>query len=121
VRVDREHMSLGEYLRAARERAGYSIRELANRVSVHFSYLARLESGETARPAPDLLQRLAAVLDVDAAELLAYIGVKPELPEPRAYFRRKLGVNAEEADVLARLIEDYQANRRTGGHHEETN
>lgn len=116
-----QHVTLGDYLRMARQQAGYSIRELAKLVSVHFSYLARLENGETAHPSPDLLQRLAEVLQVDAAELLTYIGVKPALPEPRAYFRRKLGVNAEEADVLARLIEDYQAKKTKGGTHEDTN
>lgn len=122
---------LGGYLRSARERSGYSIRELAKLVSVHFSYLARLESGETANPSPGLLQRLAEVLKTDAAELLAYVGVKPVLLEPRAYFRRKLGVDAEEADVLAQLIEDHQAKQHRskknesqetkGGAYENTN
>jgi len=100
------HQPLGDYLRAARERTGWSIRDLAKRAGIHFSYLARLENGDTAHPSPELLQRLAELLEVDAAELLSYIGVKPELPEPRMYFRRVYGVDAVEADILARLIED---------------
>jgi len=117
-----EHASLGDYLREARERAGYSIRELAKLVHLHHSYIARLESGETAHPAPDLLNRLAKALKVDAAELWPYIGITHELPEPRAYFRRKLGVNADDAEVLARLVEDFQAKKKEGGgNHEEAN
>jgi transcriptional regulator with XRE-family HTH domain len=112
---DREHVSLGEYLRAARERAGYSIRELAKKVSLHHSYVARLENGEAEHPSPELLRRLASALDIEVAELWPYIGVESELPEPRAYFRRKLGVDADEAEVLARLIEDYQTNKTKGG------
>lgn len=109
----KNHPTLAAYLRQVREQAGYSIRELAKRVGVHHSYLARLETGETANPAPELLEHLATELEVDSAELLAYINVS--LPEPRAYFRRKLGVDAEEADVLARLIENYQVKHKKGG------
>lgn len=110
----RNHLpTLAAYLRQAREQAGCSIRELAKRVGVHHSYLARLESGETANPAPELLERLADELGVDSTELLAYVNVS--LPEPRAYFRRKLGVDAGEADVLAQLIEDYRAKKNKKG------
>ena len=42
-----EPATLGEYLRAAREQAGLSQRQLASRVGIHNSYLARLENGAT--------------------------------------------------------------------------
>lgn len=120
MRDDQKHESLAAHLRQAREQSGLSIRELAKQVGgVHHSYLARIENGETANPSTDLLQRLADVLNVDSADLLAYVNVT--LPEPRAYFRRKFGVDAEEADVLARLIEEHQANKGKGGHYEDTN
>jgi transcriptional regulator with XRE-family HTH domain len=108
---DSSHQSLGEYLREAREQAGLSIRELARLAEVNHAFLARVESGERGASA-ELLQRLADVLDVDAAELLAYVGIRPALPEPRMYFRSKLGVDADEAEILARLIEDHQAKKR---------
>lgn len=110
MRNDRhDHPSLGELLRDARVQAGLSIRQLAPKVGVHHSLLARLENGETERPSPELLQHLADELGLDVNELLACVGVTPSLPEPRMYFRRKLGVSADEAEVLARLIEDHQA------------
>lgn len=91
-----------------------SIRELARLAGVNFAYLSRLENDERGASA-DVLQRLADVLQLDTSQLLSYIGVRPDLPEPRLYFRRKLGVNAKEAEILARLIEDrlkQQGNER---------
>ena len=113
--------SLGAYLRAARERAGLSLRQLAEVAEVNYGYLARIENSERSKPAPDVLQRLADALEVDAADLFGFVGVRPEatLPSPRTYFRRKLGVNAEQAAILAQLVEDYQANNMKGGNHEQ--
>ena len=70
-------LTLGNYLRAAREQAGVSQRQLASRVGIHNSYLARLESGENDSPAAELLQRIADVLEVSSTDLMAFIGVKP--------------------------------------------
>jgi len=116
---DSEPQALGECLRAAREQAGMSQRKLAREVGVDNAYVFRLENGAKRDPSADLLQRIADATGADAAQLLAFIGVKSELPEPRVYFRRKFGVNAEQADILAQLIEDHQAEK--GGEHEETN
>lgn len=107
---------LGTTIRVIREATGLSLRECAGLADVHYSYLSRLEKGENTHPAPDILQRLADVLNIDASILLSFIGIRPPdtLPPPRVYFRRKLGVNTDEADVLAKLIEDYQAKREEG-------
>lgn len=102
--------SLGAYLHTARTRAGLSLRQLATRAEVNYGYLARIENGERAKPAPDVLQRLADALAIDSAELFAFFGVKPgaTLPPPRIYFRDKFGVDEAEADILVGLIEDYR-------------
>lgn len=83
--------TLGEYLRLARERAGISQRQLASRVGIHNSYLARLENGEWESPSADVLQRIAEVLEISSTDLLAFIGVKPPegLPELAPYLRAK--------------------------------
>jgi transcriptional regulator with XRE-family HTH domain len=101
--------TLGECIAANRRLAGLSQRQLAAQAGLHYSVLSRVERGEYMQLTPDILQRIADVLEIDSAELLRYVGVEPSLPEPRVYFRRKLGVNAATADVLARLVEDYQA------------
>ena len=52
---------------------------------------------------------------------LSYLGVKPITPEPRIYFRRAYGASADEAEILAQLIEEYQARKKKGGTNEEAN
>jgi transcriptional regulator with XRE-family HTH domain len=107
MRQRSNHQPLGVYLRTKREEAGLSIRELARLARVDFAYLSRLEAGQREHPSAELLQRLAEVLEADASELLAYVGVKPQLPEPRAYFRKQYGVSDADADEMARLLEKF--------------
>lgn len=117
-----ELSSLASYLRAARERTGLSQRKVAQKAGIDNSYLARLESGEVAtRPDPEYLQRICDALGIDSADVMSFIGVKPSLPEPRAYFRRKLGVSADDAEILARLVEEYRTRQTKEGDDEETN
>lgn len=107
--------TLGEYLRAARERAGISQRHLASRVGIHNSYLARLESGENDSPAADLLQRIADVLEISSTDLMAFIGVKPPegLPEFAPYLRAKYQMSdaaiREMAEHMRRLAENQDS------------
>lgn len=108
--------SLAEYLRTERERAGISQRQLASRVGIHHSYMARLESGETANPAAELLQQIADVLEISSADLLGFIGVKPPegLPELAPYLRAKYHMDEaairEMAEHLRQLAQDTNTN-----------
>ena len=120
-----EKLTLGAHLKATRMKAGLSIRGLAALADMNSSYLLKIESEQNDNPSAEKLQRLAEVLELDPAELLAFIGVKPAstLPAVRTYFRRKFGVNADEAEVMAQLIEKYrekQANETSeGGDHDD--
>lgn len=98
---------LGDYLRAAREKAGLSIRELERLTGIGSSYLAKLETGKSVNPSAEVLQTIADVLEADASVLLSYIGVKPAsvLPPAQVYFRNKLGLSEQEAAEAAALIE----------------
>jgi transcriptional regulator with XRE-family HTH domain len=106
--------TLAEYLRTAREQAGISQRQLAGRVGIHHSYLARLESGETANPAAELLQKIADTLEISSADLFAFIGVKPQqgLPDLAPYLRAKYKLDEsairELAEHVKRLAEDQE-------------
>ncbi len=113
--------TLGAYLRAARLKAGLSTHQLAARAHINQSYLVKLETDQN-HPSAETVQRLADALRLDEAKLLQFIGVKPAslLPAPRVYFRRKLGVGAQEAAVLARLIEDYRQQRKENPDHDDT-
>lgn len=113
-----ETSTLAEYLRLAREQVGMSQRQLASRVGIHNSYLARLESGETANPAAELLQRIADVLEISSTDLLAFIGVKPAegLPDLAPYLRAKYHLDEaalrEVAEHVRRLAQDQEENTR---------
>lgn len=116
---NKEMQSLATYLRDKREAAGLSQRQLAAQAHVDHSYLAKLESGKiSTRPNPEHLQRICDALGVELSEAMELLGIKSSLPEPRVYFRRALGVSSEDADILAQLVEDYQAKKQRGGKHE---
>jgi transcriptional regulator with XRE-family HTH domain len=106
--------TLGEYLRAAREQAGISQRQLASRVGIHNSYLARLESGENDSPAAELLQRIADILEISSTDLMAFIGVKPPqgLPDFAPYLRAKYHLDEaairEMAEHMGRLAQNQE-------------
>jgi transcriptional regulator with XRE-family HTH domain len=108
---DETPVNLGAYVHYHREQAGLSQGQLAAAIGVHYSYIARIESGARAKPAADVLQRIADVLHIDSSSLLAFLGVRTSLPEPRVYFRRKYGMDAREADVLAQLVEEFESKR----------
>lgn len=106
---------LAQHLRACRERAGLSIRELARLASVDVGYIHHLEAGTKRNPSAEVLQQLADVLEADASELLAYIGVKPSsvLPSTEVFLRRKHGFSEAEAKQAAELIEErYGKNKK---------
>jgi transcriptional regulator with XRE-family HTH domain len=101
--------SLGQVLRAARQEAGLSVRQVAKLAELTHGYLTKLENDQIDSPAATYLQHLADVLELDASDLLKFIGVEPAstLPAPRTYFRRKFGLSEAEAEHLSRLIADY--------------
>jgi transcriptional regulator with XRE-family HTH domain len=108
-------VTLGAYIRAARERAELSQRELASLAGFHHSMLARLESDKVAEPKPDNLQRLADALKIDSAGLLAFVGVKLSVPEPKVFFRRAYGMNEDEAAEAERVIAELRTHMREKG------
>jgi transcriptional regulator with XRE-family HTH domain len=111
--------TLGAYLRTARLEAELSIRQLARAAGINHSYLVKLENDQNDNPSAAYLQRLADVLEIDASDLLAFIGVEPPstLPSPRVYFRRKFGLSDAEAARLSRLISEYTNKASNEGDH----
>jgi transcriptional regulator with XRE-family HTH domain len=95
--------TLGEYLQAEREKAGLSQRQLAKLAGLHYSYLARLESGENDHPSPEMVLRIADVLELDPTDMYAYIGVVPPqgLPELAPYLRAKYHMGDAEIKEMA--------------------
>jgi transcriptional regulator with XRE-family HTH domain len=103
--VFRNLQQLSILLKRERERAGLTVRQLANAAELTASTVSRLETGLIASPKPDQLQRLAGVLGIEVEELYAVAGyLVPEgLPALRPYLRAKYGLS----DELANRIEGY--------------
>jgi len=71
----------GDLLRKAREEKAYSLRQLADRVGIDYSRLAKIEGGT--RPAPGLteVRRLSEALEVEMVDLLVAAGTSREVVE----------------------------------------
>lgn len=82
---------LGKLLKSARDKLGYSAREVGDRSGMADSNVLRLEQGAIANPRPETLRSLADVLQLELADLYATAGyVQPTgLPSLAPYLRSK--------------------------------
>ena len=72
-----DNSNFGARLRELRKAAGLTLRELAEKVNVNFTYLSKIESGALPPPSEKVIRHLAEVLDYDKDELLALAGIVP--------------------------------------------
>lgn len=107
-------MRFGERLQKLRKAKGYTLRELAAKVGVGFTYLSKAENGKLAfadYPGEALIVKLAKALDADADELLILAKKIPPtirkrvLQRPDA-FRQLAGLNDQELDRLLEVMAD---------------
>ena len=92
-----------------------SQRQLAGRVGIHHSYLARLENGDNDSPSAEMLQSIADVLEISSTDLLSFIGVKPPqgLPELAPYLRTKYRMDETAIRELAEHVRKLKQDRNT--------
>lgn len=85
--------TLGKQIRKRRERLGLSTHRLAAKAGITQPTVIRIEQGKFAAPRPDKLARIAAVLELELADLYAHAGylVPAELPEIETYLAAKYG------------------------------
>jgi transcriptional regulator with XRE-family HTH domain len=69
--------TFGEVLRTIRRSKEISQRELANKVSVDFSYISKLENDRIAPPAADTIVKICEALEVQPEFLLSLTGKLP--------------------------------------------
>jgi len=67
----------GTKLRELRKAANLTLRELAAKVEVNFSYLSKIENGVLPPPSEKVVRQLAQALNFDKDELLALAGIIP--------------------------------------------
>lgn len=65
-------MRLGSLIRRTREERSLSLREVADRLGMNFSYLQRIEQGERF-PGADFIERVAEFLDLSPFELFSIV------------------------------------------------
>lgn len=69
--------SFGNVLRERRREAGITQRELAQRTSLDFSYISKIENGRLPPPAADTVVLICQALEIAPDELLALTGKIP--------------------------------------------
>ena len=93
---------VGEFIRAQREMANLSLRQLAEIAKISNPYLSQIERG-LHKPSADVLKNLAAALKISAETMYAQAGLLEGRPAERG------GVPVEEAiRADARLSEDQK-------------
>jgi len=120
-------MTFGERIRELRRAKGLTLREVAERVAIDFTYLSKMETGKLLyTPSPEAIRRLASVLESDALELLRLADkLPPELdlvsrtPAARRFIARACDLAApEDWEVLLDILEQRhteRSERRQGG------
>jgi transcriptional regulator with XRE-family HTH domain len=92
--------SLGEYIRRQRELSELSMRQFAGLVGISNPYLSQIERG-LREPSREVLDAIAATLEVSAEALYDQAGVRPAVDEPE-----------EEPPVAAAIRADARLTRR---------
>lgn len=111
--------TLGAFVRQARERAGFSLRNLEAIVGVSRQLLLRLEHDQLDNPSPALLHLLAQALELDSDDLFAFVGYRPseKLPSLTPYLRAKYQLPpkalAEANEALRDILDKYDREHTT--------
>lgn len=113
--------TLGQVLDAARQHAGYSLRQLETITGIHRSSIDRLLKDEVDEPTPDNLIWLADALELNAADLfvLAGLPIPTELPSLEPYLRTKYDLPPEALAEAQASIRDIVARYKKESNNEQ--
>ncbi len=106
-------VTLGRFVRQARERMGFSFRDLAAITGISRPTLQRLELDQLSNPSPTLLHHVAEALELNSDDLFAFAGYRPseQLPSLAPYLRAKYRLPphavAEAHAALQGILEKY--------------
>jgi transcriptional regulator with XRE-family HTH domain len=106
---------LGTYLRTAREREGYSLRDVERKVGIANAYLSQIESGKIRRPSPLVLHKLSRLFGVSYTTLMRLAGYPA--PEEKqddttlALARRFGPVTENEAEAVMEYLQFLRSRR----------
>jgi transcriptional regulator with XRE-family HTH domain len=106
-------MTFGERIRELRQVKSLTLRDLAKKVRVTFTYLSKIENQKLSFgefPSDDLIVKLARVLDADADELLLLAEKIPEAIRKRVLerpdvFRKMATLDDKRLDAVVSFID----------------
>jgi HTH-type transcriptional regulator, competence development regulator len=113
-------MDFGERLRQIRKETGLTLREVADKAGIDFTYLSKIENGRVLyTPAAETIRNLANALGVDSIELLSLADKLPKELKPfgknveaRRFFDRAAKVASPgDWEAFLDLLEERQAKR----------
>ncbi len=104
---------VGEFIRAQRELANLSLRQLAEVAKISNPYLSQIERG-IHKPSADVLKNIAAALRISAETMYAQAGLL-DAPQPGAGGDRSVEeairtdgrLSAEQKETLLRVYRDF--------------
>jgi len=119
---DQQLHALGTFIRAQRQLANLSLRQLADLTHVSNPYLSQLERG-LHEPSVRVLQQISRALDISTDTLLRQVGMlddEPDdhpLPDTEAAIRQDSGLTDEQKQALLGVYRSYvQANSAATAH-----
>ncbi len=91
---------IGEVIAEAREKKGFSQRQLAKLANINNSELSKIEAGIRKDPSPKILRKISTIIDVNYSDLMYMIGLGLEVT-PLNYFIKNhySKLNKEELDI----------------------
>lgn len=106
-------MTFGERIRELRQVKNLTLRDLAKKVRVTFTYLSKIENQKLSfgeYPSDDLIVKLARVLDADPDELLLLAEKIPQAIRKRVLerpdvFRRMAALDDKRLDAVVEFID----------------
>jgi transcriptional regulator with XRE-family HTH domain len=106
-------MTFGSRIRELRQAKNMTLRDVAKKVKVTFTYLSKIENQKLSFgefPSDELIVRLARALDVDPDELLILAQKVPEAIRKRVLqrpdvFRRLAGLDDKKLDAVMAFLE----------------
>lgn len=112
--TESQSQELGRLLARARVERGLSMRELAMHVGMADGWIAGVEAGRFAEPAPDRVARIADALDIEPARIARITrgAVANGLPSMRTYFRTKFDLDAEQIAKVERYVERLRKDQK---------
>ena len=105
-------MTFGQRVRELRQAKGMTLRDLAPKVGVGFTYISKIENGKLDfgdYPSEALIRKLAKALDADLDELLLLARIVPDRIKRRVLerpdvFRRLAELKDRELDAVMKSV-----------------